>query len=355
MARMNRETDRSPRFTGGMTKPMSIKKKVQEKPEYDYSERKEGFGRIAKQHKIMKDMGYDLDAEIEMPELAPTKRELGKLRKTNASKVKNIEADRFNRLRGALGKEEKAMTKFHKRHLKGKSFESANEEFSAYAMYGGEHPYQNFEMKKNVIDKYFDEDYETFIMFKSPEYKEISKHIDNLERWKTIYQSSSGQGEAKINPDGNIIKASILDGGGIVGAIYIKKSKLERLLKERAFESLNESSYDDFFDNYAAEIVTASKQLREMSKVLEPILKNEDDPKADEFFEQFDDIMQRYDKNVAGSIEHWIMIPSQATSDDIAKFALRNQDRFGTEPKMLLYAIEDAYNLTKEITETEDE
>jgi hypothetical protein len=101
---------------------------------------------------------------------------------------------------------------------------------SMYNMLGGEHPFDDKQMRKNIVEPNLGPDYTAFIMFKGPkgEYDSIKKQfIQNTDKWKTLYRSRSYQGEASISPDGNIIKASILDNGGIVGAIYIKNSILK--------------------------------------------------------------------------------------------------------------------------------
>jgi len=96
---------------------------------------------------------------------------------------------------------------------------------SAYAILGGNSPYGDSEMRKNVVEKHFgNSEYDTHIMFKSPEYKELDKKIKDKETdWEMIYRSSSYQGYAKISKDGKVITGAILDNCGIVGVIYIKK------------------------------------------------------------------------------------------------------------------------------------
>ena len=59
-----------------------------------------------------------------------------------------------------------------------------------------------------------------------------------------------------------------------------------------------------------------------------------------------------YDTNVVSKIEDWIY--NTPTKQEIAEFALKNQDRWGTEPQMVLYAIED-YASTCGIYLNEDE
>jgi hypothetical protein len=90
---------------------------------------------------------------------------------------------------------------------------------------GGEHPMQDFEMRKKVVEPTLGPNYNAYIMFKDPEYNQMkAKYPDSVTKdWEQIYRSSNYQGYASVSPDGKVIKASILDGGGIVGAFYIKK------------------------------------------------------------------------------------------------------------------------------------
>lgn len=95
---------------------------------------------------------------------------------------------------------------------------------SAYAMLGGEHPMQDAEMRKKVVEPNLGPNYQAVIMFKDSAYKQVADKYPYAvtEKWKNLYRSSNYQGYAQISPDGNVIKAAILDGGGIVGAYYIK-------------------------------------------------------------------------------------------------------------------------------------
>ena len=61
-------------------------------------------------------------------------------------------------------------------------------------------------------------------------------------------------------------------------------------------------------------------------------------------FEEIERLMERYDAMAIAYIEHWIGV-GLATIDDILIAATRNQDRYGTEPKMMLKAIEDYYSV----------
>lgn len=97
---------------------------------------------------------------------------------------------------------------------------------SHYAFLGGERPLDDKEMRMQIVEPELGKNYDAYIMFKGPrgEYDKMkSKYTSGSEKWKTLYRSSSYQGDAKISPDKKVIYASILDGGGIVGAIYVKK------------------------------------------------------------------------------------------------------------------------------------
>jgi hypothetical protein len=91
---------------------------------------------------------------------------------------------------------------------------------------GGERPFGDSEMRKNIVEPNLGQNYDAYIMFQGPEgqYDQAKKkYVNNMENWKPLYRSSNYQGNAYISPDGNVIKAAILSRGGIVGAIYVKK------------------------------------------------------------------------------------------------------------------------------------
>jgi hypothetical protein len=95
---------------------------------------------------------------------------------------------------------------------------------SYYSYLGGSTPYDDKDMRKTVVEPNLGKRYDSYIMFKDDDYNKMkSKFAPNTDGWKKLYRSRSSQGQAFISPDGKVIKAAILDGGGIVGAIYIKK------------------------------------------------------------------------------------------------------------------------------------
>jgi hypothetical protein len=103
---------------------------------------------------------------------------------------------------------------------------------------GGERPFGDSEMRKNIVEPNLGPDYDAYIMFQGPEGqydKAKQKYVKDMAGWKQLYRSSSYQGNAYISPDGNVIKAAILSRGGIVGAIYVKKENemsLQEMVKK---------------------------------------------------------------------------------------------------------------------------
>jgi hypothetical protein len=103
---------------------------------------------------------------------------------------------------------------------------------------GGERPFGDSEMRKNIVEPNLGPDYDAYIMFQGPkgQYDQAKqKYVKDMAGWEQLYRSSNYQGNAYISPDGNVIKASILSGGGIVGAIYVKKENemsLQEMIKK---------------------------------------------------------------------------------------------------------------------------
>ena len=95
-------------------------------------------------------------------------------------------------------------------------------------------------------------------------------------------------------------------------------------------------SHDDFLMNYGPEIKNALSQLRKMKENSELLYNSISE-------EEFEKVFNVYDKNVGEYISGWLY--QGADSRAITDLALRNQDRYGTEPQMILQAIEDLYNL----------
>ena len=94
-----------------------------------------------------------------------------------------------------------------------------------YAGLGGSSPLSDARMRTDIVDPNLGPNYEAFIMMKNwNEYGKLDKQYPSLvtQGWKSLYRSDSGQGYARISPDGKVIKATILTGNGIEGAFYVK-------------------------------------------------------------------------------------------------------------------------------------
>lgn len=112
-------------------------------------------------------------------------------------------------------------------------------------------------------------------------------------------------------------------------------SKFNEYLKK--VRPINESSYDDFIMNYRDEMRQAIKLL--------PLIGKTFNTATDEQFDRVEQEMSKYDTNVGKTIQHWATImthsPHAIGPQEIADFAIRNQNQYGTEAQMVLFAIED--------------
>lgn len=173
---------------------------------------------------------------------------------------------------------------------------------SMYNILGGERPFTDTEMRENIVEPNLGPNYTAFIMFKGPkgEYDSIKKQFaQNTDKWKTLYRSRSYQGEASISPDGNIIKASILDNGGIVGAIYVNNSILKEEYKSDQMEKVKLDEVKKPLKEYTDYSFSGQDTLM---KLREPSLEGEN--AFEEFFpmgvassKEAEDALMKHDKN----------------------------------------------------------
>jgi len=94
-----------------------------------------------------------------------------------------------------------------------------------YAGLGGSNPLSDSSIRTDIVEPNLGPNYEAFIMMNNwNEYGKLDKQYPSLvtQGWKSLYRSDSGQGYARISPDGKVIKAAILTGNGIEGAFYVK-------------------------------------------------------------------------------------------------------------------------------------
>ena len=103
-----------------------------------------------------------------------------------------------------------------------------NVDESYYATLGGSSPLSDAAMKTKVVEPVLGPNFETVMMFKdsssNPRYKQLEAKFPReiIDKWKLLYRSDSYQGYAKLSPDGKVIKAAILDDGGVSGVFYVK-------------------------------------------------------------------------------------------------------------------------------------
>jgi len=99
---------------------------------------------------------------------------------------------------------------------------------SYYATLGGSSPLSDVAMKTKIVEPVLGPNFETVKMFKdsssNPRYKQLEAKFPReiIDKWKVLYRSDSYQGYAKLSPDRKVIKAAILDDGGISGVFYVK-------------------------------------------------------------------------------------------------------------------------------------
>jgi hypothetical protein len=117
--------------------------------------------------------------------------------------------------------------------------------------------------------------------------------------------------------------------------IYYKNKKQNMNANRR----INEGSYTTFLTNYGKQIKKALSQLRELEK---NVMNNPDMELT--YDDAFDNLIDKYDEMVVNGIDRLLMSSKYIDETDIAELAIRNQDRNGTEPQFLLFAIEDLYN-----------
>jgi len=109
---------------------------------------------------------------------------------------------------------------------------------------------------------------------------------------------------------------------------------------------LNESSYTDFLMKRSDEIKEAIKKLSILGKHFGDVTGNIDGL-DDDTVNKLMDKLKVYDSNVPQQIEHWVALSKHhpVDADTIAKFALDNMNRYGTEMQMVLYAIDDYFDI----------
>ncbi len=225
---------------------------------------------------------------------------------------------------------------------------------------GGETPYGKYEMIKNIVEPNLGKDYKAYVMFDGPkgEYDMIkNKYASNTENWKDLYRSSNYQGYAKISPNGNIIKATVLDKGGIVGAIYIKnsiqESKLRSALRSLIKEELNLKEIDQIGEEAAkgAKVKKINDEINKRKKkikALETLKELEDDSinpkKLKELYSEIKKLeaaknkLEKKGKKKEQLVDEITVVDKTTTSDEIADIAKQEK----TTPAAVKKAVDTA-------------
>lgn len=144
----------------------------------------------------------------------------------------------------------------------------------------------------------------------------------------------------------------------------MKKQTLEEQVSriKGMMKQINEDNFGSLF-NKPGKGESQSERFKERNseilynlyKLLHKITPEVYDNLSDEKREELGSVMQNYDENVEQSIEHWIFSPNDFHINDIVNLAIENSDRYGTEPQMVLYAIEDYLKVFGLRIEDEDE
>jgi len=121
----------------------------------------------------------------------------------------------------------------------------------------------------------------------------------------------------------------------------VKKSMDGKVEGKKGYATLSESSQSDFFMNYSKEIKDAVEKMDKIKVAYNDFEIEEKD------YPTIEKALQNYDDNVPEVLDRWAY--KGVDADEIAEFALNNQDRKGTEPQFVLFAIDDYYDVLKKI------
>jgi len=167
---------------------------------------------------------------------------------------------------------------------------------------------------------------ETYTWTRGAEYANIKYIGKTSENPEAKIGSSMGKGLLFQWSDGKYFELS-------PNAVrkYVNKKDLEESKKSNK-RSLKEGSYDDFRDNYGRELNACLRILRAFGKKIDK------EEITDEQWSRLERTLKVYDRMV----QEFVLNPRDfITSHDIANLAIENQNRNGTEMKMVINAIDD--------------
>jgi hypothetical protein len=101
-----------------------------------------------------------------------------------------------------------------------------------------------------------------------------------------------------------------------------------------------ETSHSDFLRNHEEHINKAYQKVKDIGRMYNNI--------SDDTFNKVDkDLDKKYDKGTAEAIDSWASRPESTTKEDIIRHGMHIFGAHGTEPHMILHAIDDFHDIVK--------
>jgi len=186
--------------------------------------------------------------------------------------------------------------------------------------------------------------------------RELTKFISIDEQVSPNYKMVSGKNQTTPQGNGSVATPLKKQGspsdpasspgglpkGGKLSGKFTNHSELSTYnSKEPITEStkLEETTHDDFVANYGVEIKRAIKNLKSIGKILNAL--PEDSPFFAKWEQDPHDPLKLADQVIAQAIESWAGSANDVSVGEIARAAVANQTRNGTEPQQVLFTIED--------------
>lgn len=257
--------------------------------------------------------------------------------------------DSHNKSISMKSKDQKNIKKLNKKFILKESIDDSlrtmNAHFQTYILPNLTDQEQEIIEKIDIILFKYNYDNETNVRlsFRSPENKEDVYQLTLVNVTYPIYKDI-----VEIVEKFNIV-SDYDNKNKLYLNIYYKNKKQNTMNLNRR---INEGSYTDFLINYGKTINECIFMLKKMNKMFDKVSDSEIFD-FNNFSKHIKIVMKTYDDNVSEMIDHWINTSSDIDADDIAKFAIENQNTYGTEPQMILYAINDVYGVYKSLLKNE--
>ncbi len=186
--------------------------------------------------------------------------------------------------------------------------------------------------------------------------QELTKFTPIQEQLGSGYKMVSGKNQTTPQGDGSVAQdlkrrgspsdpASTqgkLPGGGKLSTKFDSQPTIsdgqEMSMKEGAGKL--QESFDDFIANYSSEIKKAIKDLKAIQRLLKPLYEA-NSPFLQKWEADPRDPLKMVDPAIQAAIMQWIEQPYDVSAGEIARAAVANQTKTGTEPQFALFAVED--------------